>query len=242
MEELSNDFGSIDMLSPEGIRFRSLVDSLPVVVYAVEVEPPYAPIYISRYVESLGYSGEEWFTTPDLWLRLIHEEDRRRVLDETETAIKLGRDIDYEYRVVRRDGAVRWFHDKGRIVKDEEGKPVCWQGVMLDVTERKRAEEALKASEKRYHDLIENAKDIIITHDLDGRYTSVNKAGLGITGYEHDEALKANLSDVIAPEFVEKARGMVARKLSGEEETTYDLEIVAKDGSRIALEVNSRLI
>jgi PAS domain S-box-containing protein len=241
-EELLDDMSAADMSSAESIRFRSLVDSLPVVVYAVQIEPPYAPIYISHYIESLGYSEEEWFTIPDLWLRLVHDDDRPRILEETERALRLGHEIDYEYRVVTRDETVRWFHDKGRIVKDAEGKPVCWQGVMLDITERKQAEEALKASEKRYHDLIENAQDIIITHDLAGRYTSVNKAGLEITGYSRAEALDVTLSDVIAPEFIEKAQEMVARKLAGDEETIYDLEIIGKDGDKIALEVNSRLV
>jgi PAS domain S-box-containing protein len=242
LEELFNDPSATDAGSAEGIRFRSLVDALPVVVYAVQVEPPYAPIYVSHHVESLGYSEEEWFTTPDLWLRLIHDDDKERIMDETEKAIRLGHDTDYEYRVVKRDGTVRWFHDKGRIVKDDSGKPVCWQGIMCDITERKQAEEALKASEKRYYDLIENAQDIIITHDLEGRYTSVNKAGQAITGYSREETLDANFSDAIAPEFLEKAQEMVARKLAGDEETTYDLELVCKDGGRISLEVNSRLI
>ena len=125
LEELLDNYGAGGMSGAEGIRFRSLVDSLPVVVYAVQVEPPYAPIYISHYIKSLGYSEEEWFTTPDLWLRLIHDDDRQRIINETERALKLGHDTDYEYRVVKRDSTVRWFHDKGRIVRDAEGKPVC---------------------------------------------------------------------------------------------------------------------
>jgi PAS domain S-box-containing protein len=242
LEELLDDYSAMDVSGAEGIRFRSLVDSLPVVVYAVQVEAPYSPIYVSRYIESLGYTEEEWFTIPGLWLSLIHDDDRQRIMGETETAMRLGQDTDFEYRVIKRDGTVCWFHDKGRIVKDAQGRPVCWQGVMLDITERKRAEEALKASENRYHDLIENAQDIIVTQDLENHYTSVNKAGLEATGYSLEEALSISPSEIIAPEFLETAREMVARKLAGDEVTTYDLEIIAKDGSRIALEVNARLI
>src|SRR5689334_21028674 len=86
LEELFDDESAADMTGAGRIRFRSLVDTLPVVVYAVQVEPPYAPIYVSHHIESLGYSEEEWVTTPDLWLRLIHDDDRQRIMDETEKA------------------------------------------------------------------------------------------------------------------------------------------------------------
>ncbi len=148
LEELLN-LNSTDVINAESICFRSLVDSLPVIVYAVRTEPPYSPLYVSPHIESLGYSEEEWFIIPDLWLSLIHEEDRERIMRETELAMSGGEDTDYEYRVVARDGAVRWFRDRGRVIKDEEGKPVWWQGVMLDITDRKLVEMALLEANQR---------------------------------------------------------------------------------------------
>ena len=108
--------------------------------------------------------------------------------------------------------------------------------------ERKRAEEALNRSEERYRELVENALDIIYTHDPKGNYTSVNKAGERLTGYSEGEALAMNIADMVAPEFVEKAKVMLAAKLAGDEITAYELEIIAKDGHRIAVEVNTRII
>lgn len=115
-------------------------------------------------------------------------------------------------------------------------------GIFSDITARRRSEEALRTSEERYRDMVENAIDIIYTHDLDGRYTSVNQAAERITGFTREEALTMNLADSVAPEYLEKARQMIAAKLTGKEITAYDLELVAKDGRRVAVEVNTRII
>src|SRR6185503_17802511 len=84
--------------------------------------------------------------------------------------------------------------------------------IAKDIAERKRAAEDLLESEKRYRDLFENANDIIYTVNLQGDYTSVNKACEKIVGYTNEEALKMNLSQVIAPEYLADARERLARK------------------------------
>lgn len=121
-------------------RYGDLIDSLPIIIYIVEPSPPYSPIYISKGIEMLGYAQEDWHNTPDMWVSIIHEDDRERVLTDTGRAIREGRDSDYEYRIHARDGSVYWFHDKGHFVRDEKGEPVSWEGFLLDITARKRSE------------------------------------------------------------------------------------------------------
>jgi two-component system, cell cycle sensor histidine kinase and response regulator CckA len=127
-------------------RYYKLLETLPLIVYSVEPRPPYAPQYVSRGIEILGYTREEWLAVPDRWMESIHADDRDRVLAASEEAFVTGGSLDYEYRLVARDGAIVWVHDRGSFVCDD-GDEAQWRGIMIDVTARKQAELALAEAE-----------------------------------------------------------------------------------------------
>jgi len=113
--------------------------------------------------------------------------------------------------------------------------------VRKTLAERELAERAVKESEERYRELVENANDIVFTLDLDGNVTSINKAVEPITGYSPAELIGVNMSDFLTPGSTQSARLMTERKLAGVERTNYEVEVRAKDGRIFTLEINSRL-
>lgn len=113
--------------------------------------------------------------------------------------------------------------------------------VRKTLSDRERAELALRESEERYRELVENANDIVFTLDLAGNVTSINRAVEQITGYTQTELVGMNMSEFLIPTSTESARRMTERKLAGEERTNYEVEVIAKDGRLFTLEISSRL-
>jgi PAS domain S-box-containing protein len=111
-----------------------------------------------------------------------------------------------------------------------------------DLNARRRASQVFLATEERYRDLIENANDIVYTLDLAGNITSINAAVESVTGYRPEELLRQPVSRLIRPDFMARMSEMLTRKIAGDERTKYELEVIARDGRIVTLEVNSRLL
>lgn len=122
-------------------KYRNLAENLDNLIYRADPET-FAANYVNRAIHKIyGYSVEEWLNDPTLWEITIHPEDRERVLSEFAEAQKSLTDKVVQYRIIRRDGAVRFVEDGVNWELDEEGKLVSMNGVMRDVTERKQKEE-----------------------------------------------------------------------------------------------------
>lgn len=181
--------------------------------------------------------GRNWF---EMFLPAHEHERVRKVLNEA--PLKSSITPHFTNNIKTRSGEHRLVKWTNTTLLDPNGHIIGIVALGDDITECKRMQQALKKSEERYRDLVENARDIIYTHDLDGNYTSVNQAVEQITGYTREETLKMNVVQTVAPECLEKANQMIARKVAGEKVTAYELEIIAKDGRRIAVEVNTKII
>ncbi len=223
--------------------YRRFIESLPVLFYVVAPTPPFQPLYVSPAFERFGYPLETWLSEPDIWRKVIHPDDIKMVFDATDASTNTGEEVDYEYRIVDPSGGIYWVRDRGCLIRDDDGEVHWREGVILDITDRKQAEEALRVSEERFRNLFDNANDVIYVHDLKGNYISANNAVERIFGYTMDEVVKLNAADITVPEHLDRVREKLLSKLEGrEKETSYELDCIRKDGTRITVEVSSTVI
>jgi diguanylate cyclase (GGDEF)-like protein/PAS domain S-box-containing protein len=147
-----------DRLREAEARYRTLVEQIPAGVYIQGLEHEGGAIaYISPQIQDLlGYSPREYVETPGLWVETTHPEDRERVLAEVARTDETGEPFRMEFRKIARNGRVLWIRDEAVLVKDAEGNPLYWQGILLDITERKEAEEELGESRRRLSALLSN--------------------------------------------------------------------------------------
>ncbi len=184
---------------------------------------------------------------PDDILECIHPEDRERVRGLRRASFDPSGPgtFEDEHCIMRPDGTSRWVLVKGRVAFAGEGqlrKPTRGVGFVLDIDDRKAAESALKHSEAQYRTLVENANDIVATMDLNGRLTSINPAVETILGYSPDDLVGGPLSRIVPAEEMAMQESMLRRKLQGEPATRYEMQVLAKGGQKVTLDVNSRLI
>jgi len=149
----------------------------------------------------------------------------------------------FELEAVTRDGRVIPFEGWARFIRDADGRPVEHLGVFRNITERRRAETALRESEERYRSLFDNANDSILTFTRDGDVASVNRAYERLTGWTRDELLGRNWQTLVAPADRDRMAERTRRALAGQKPPSlFEVGTLCKDGSVVPLEGRTRIM
>jgi PAS domain S-box-containing protein len=221
-------------------RYRTLLEDIPAAAYVWSIEED-RPLYISRQVEEmLGFSVEEWLGDPRLWYRMLHPHDRGRLEGVFSQAESTGEPVDEEYRLVAKDGSVRWVHERAVVVQERASGRRLFHGVMDNVTDRKAVEEALTRSEEEYRSFVETTKEWVWAMDADGRLTYSNPAVRDILGYEPEELYGKDILELMHEEDRREAQAELPRIVAeGRGWTEWVIRWRHEDGSYRYLESNA---
>jgi PAS domain S-box-containing protein len=192
--------------------YRALVEQTSAVVYRDAPDNSASSIYISPQIKNLlGYTAEEWLSSPFFWKTLVHPDDLPRVLEGVETYISKKERSSIEYRLRTRAGDWRWVRDETAVVKDDDGKVLFIHGVYLDITEQKQAEIALRKNQQHLEALFNQSlvgfffsmfevplewndtvdKEKVLNHIYyNQKFTDVNKAMLEQYGMTREAMLE----------------------------------------------------
>jgi PAS domain S-box-containing protein len=191
-------------------------------------------LYVSPVFEKIfGIKPEEVYKSDRAWLDVVHEEDRDRVLSSLEGWLQDQGDYDVEYRIVRPDGSIRWIKARGFAIRDEEDEIYRAVGVAQDITERKRAEEALRQEKEFNENIVQTANAVIVTLDVNANITEFNNYAERLTGYSREEVIGQNWIDLFIPSEDREYIPQVFQKVYHGKELFWGHEnpIVCKDGS-----------
>ena len=171
------------------------------------------------------------------WKKLVHPDDWPSVKLAIERANQSG-DVDAEYRVVHKDGSVRWLHAKGRMFFDAERRPERMVGFMIDVTDRRQAEEELRAAEARFRTFVDHATDAFFLHDEQLTVVDVNRQACQSLGYSREELIGMHPRDFDAA-LDETSIAQLARARRAGEKVTFETRHRRKDGTVFPVEIRT---
>jgi PAS domain S-box-containing protein len=198
-------------------RYIRLLESVTSYVYSVTVSEgvPVFTVHGQGCEAVTGFSPEEYAADPELWIRMIPDEDRPAVLDTAESILSAVSPLTIEHRINHKDGRIHWVQNTLVPHFDLEATLVSYDGIIIDTTERKRAERTLAKSVSLLEATLESTADGILVVDREGAITRYNKKFLSLWRIPDAMALKRNDNDLIEyamcqlkdPEhFVEKIR------------------------------------
>lgn len=176
------------------------------------------------------------------WEMHLHPDDREWVVKSLHEALA-STDNTWitEYRFLKSSGEIVTIYDRTYIVRNKEGKPVRMMGSMMDITERKKAEDALLQSEEKYRTLVEQATDGIFIADHTGKFVIVNSAAVKLSKYTEEELANLTIYDLADPEEI-KTNPFRFEEMKSEQGARSERKLKRKDGSILDIEINAKFL
>jgi sigma-B regulation protein RsbU (phosphoserine phosphatase) len=227
-------------------RYRRLLESVTSYVYTVFVKAglPDRTVHGPGCEAVTGFGPEEYAADPFLWYRMVYDDDRPPVVDMGQRILGESLPISLEHRIYHKTGTIRWVQNTLVPHSTPEGELVSYDGIIVDITDRKRAEEALRRAEEKYRHIFENAVEGIFQSTPDGRYITANPALARMHGYASLEEMIADAPSIVDQVYVTPAlREEFQQKLEKDGEIKgFEVECHRKDGGTFYVSVSARAV
>lgn len=199
--------------------------------------------YSPRFKQILGYEEKEGENNYNFWEYKVHPEDRDRVLAAMQNHLENHVPYAIEYRLRKKSGDYCWIYARAQAIWDETGKPTRMAGSISDITDRKRAEEALQQSEAKYRALIDTTQTGYVVLDQQGIVLDANQEYVRVTGQSNvSDILGKPVLDWIAPYDLERNVAEIQKALVERSVQNLETDYCHANGTIIPIEINARVI
>jgi PAS domain S-box-containing protein len=226
-------------------RYQRIIEAVTDYVYTVYVENgcPVRTVHNPLSAAVTGYYPGDFADDPHLWLKMVVEGDRALVLEQIERVLQ-GHDVkEIEHRIIRKDGVLRWVSNSFVLNCDPHGKLLSYEGIVKDITARKKAEQALRESEKKFRLTFENARDAIFWADPEtGIIINCNKAGEILLEKDRKEIIGQHQTTLHPVEEGEYYSSMFKQHIEQEGFADAEAEVITKTGKTIPVRIISSII
>ena len=217
-------------------KYRTLVEQIPLATYINDTGMPVRTRYMSPQVEAmLGFPVRDWLE-PDFFLTRLHPDDHERVLAEVQRTHESGENFRCEYRLVAADGRIVWVLDETVAVRDDDYRPIFLQGFMVDVTDRRAADEAFHHSEEMHRLVVESTHDVITLLDPRGIVRYASTAVQAVLGYRAEDVIGRTWIDDVHPEDLPAVTAYFRNREAGLESPPLTTRVQHANGTWITLE------
>lgn len=232
-EDITERKSSEEELRESKRRLATLIDSLPGIAFSCSNDPQWSMKYLSEGCLNLtGYKSEELLGDGISYNAITHFEDVANVLQAIEAAVIKKQPYVVEYRISTKSGQEKWLWEKGRGVFDDGGEVLGLEGFITDITDRKRAEEALLEERNFVSAVLDTASSLVVVLDQNGQIIRFNRACEKTTGYKFAEVRNKYIWDLfLIPEDVEPVKAIFEELRGGKLLNEHENYWLNKNGS-----------
>ena len=219
-----------------------IIDNSPVVLFRRVAGDDPKLVYVSDNISQMGYTAREFLDASIHFRDIVHPDDFERIGEE----IRQYAEEDVEeytqfYRIMTKDGQIRWVEDQTSVVRDDQGNKIFNQGLLVDITRRKLAEDEVRKSEEKFRRIVETAGEGFILMDEDLKIIDVNDAYCNLLGYTREEILGKTPLDLATEEF---RQFMIANReeILASEYREFEGTVVAKNGRHVPILIHGNTL